>query len=133
MQLLRKSAMNDGHMRSVVFISHPNVVVSRELPVPQWPLSNIGKARLNATLAQPWIRGISAVYSSTEQKAIDGPRSWHDICHWASRSSTNWVKTTGLQPAFFRRASSKSWQTSSLPSRLNRCVGGKQSSQLSSE
>jgi broad specificity phosphatase PhoE len=25
-----------------------------------------------AALAQPWIRGISAVYSSTEQKAIDG-------------------------------------------------------------
>ena len=72
MQFSRKLAKNGGHMRSVVFISHPNVAVSRKLPVPQWPLSSVGRARMNAALAQPWIRGISAVYSSTEQKAIDG-------------------------------------------------------------
>lgn len=58
-------------MRRVLFISHPNVVVSREVPVPQWPLSSIGRNRMAASLVQPWIPDISAVYCSTEQKSID--------------------------------------------------------------
>ena len=58
-------------MRRVLFISHPDVVVSRDVPVPQWPLSVVGRARMHAALVQPWIPEISAVYCSTEQKAID--------------------------------------------------------------
>lgn len=59
-------------MRQVLFISHPNVVVSREVPVPQWPLSSLGRERMTAALAQPWIAEISALYCSTERKSIDG-------------------------------------------------------------
>jgi broad specificity phosphatase PhoE len=54
------------------FITHPNVVVSRDVPVPRWPLSTLGKQRMRAGLAQPWVREIGAIYCSTEQKAIDG-------------------------------------------------------------
>ena len=54
------------------FITHPNVVISRDVPVPRWPLSELGKKRMRAGLAQPWVRDVSAVYCSTEQKAIDG-------------------------------------------------------------
>jgi len=54
------------------FVTHPNVVVSREVAVPRWPLSDRGKTRMRAGLAQPWIRNVSAIYCSTEQKAIDG-------------------------------------------------------------
>ena len=53
------------------FVTHPNVVVSREVAVPRWPLSDLGKTRMRAGLAQPWIRNVSAIYCSTEQKAID--------------------------------------------------------------
>lgn len=59
-------------MRKLIFISHPNVVVSKTVPVPQWPLSELGRARMQASLAQPWVREISAVYCSTEQKSVDG-------------------------------------------------------------
>jgi len=59
-------------VRKLLFISHPNVVISREVPVPQWPLSAVGRARMNAALAQPWVPDISAVYCSTEQKSMDG-------------------------------------------------------------
>ena len=59
-------------MRRVVFISHPNVVISSHVPVPQWPLSDLGRARMNAALAQPWVAEISAVYSSAEQKSMGG-------------------------------------------------------------
>lgn len=62
------AAMN----RRCIFITHPNVVISREVPVPQWPLSERGRERMRAGLAQPWVRDIGAIWCSTEQKAIDG-------------------------------------------------------------
>lgn len=58
--------------RSFYFITHPNVVVSRDVPVPRWPLSELGRKRMHAGLRQPWVRDITAIYCSTEQKAIDG-------------------------------------------------------------
>ena len=59
-------------MRRFYFITHPNVVVSRDVPVPRWPLSELGKQRMRAGLRQPWIREVTSIYCSTEQKAIDG-------------------------------------------------------------
>ena len=56
------------------FITHPNVVVSRDVPVPRWPLSELGRQRMRAGLHQPWVKDIKAIYCSTEQKAIDGAR-----------------------------------------------------------
>lgn len=57
--------------RRLYFISHPNVVVNAAVPVPRWPLSAVGRARMVEGLRQPWIRDIGAIYASTEQKAID--------------------------------------------------------------
>jgi len=59
-------------VKTLYFITHPNVVISRDVPVPRWPLSELGKKRMRAGLAQPWIREVTAIYCSTEQKAIDG-------------------------------------------------------------
>ena len=39
--------------------------------MPQWPLSEVGRARMRAGLGQPWIADIGAIYCSTERKAID--------------------------------------------------------------
>ena len=59
----------------IYFISHPDVVIDPEVPVPQWPLSERGRARMRAMLTQqPWVAGVRAVHASTEQKAIDGAR-----------------------------------------------------------
>ena len=60
--------------RAVYFITHPNVVISRSVPVPQWSLSELGRARMEQGLSQPWVKTVTSVYSSTEQKAIDGAR-----------------------------------------------------------
>jgi broad specificity phosphatase PhoE len=57
--------------RALYFITHPNVVVSRDVPVPQWPLSEHGRARMRAGLAQPWIAALRAIYCSTERKAVE--------------------------------------------------------------
>jgi broad specificity phosphatase PhoE len=59
-------------VRTFYFITHPNVVISRDVPVPRWPLSELGKQRMRAGLRQPWIREVTSIYCSTEQKAIDG-------------------------------------------------------------
>jgi len=59
-------------VRTFYLITHPNVVISRDVPVPRWPLSDLGKQRMRAGLRQPWIRDVTAIYCSTEQKAIDG-------------------------------------------------------------
>lgn len=58
--------------RELVFITHPDVVISPEVPVPRWPLSARGRERMRAGLRQPWVAEVGAVYCSTEQKARDG-------------------------------------------------------------
>ena len=47
-------------------------MVSRDVPVQRWPLSELGKKRMRAGLRQPWVRDVTSIYCSTEQKAIDG-------------------------------------------------------------
>jgi broad specificity phosphatase PhoE len=59
-------------MRLVYFITHPEVVIDPQIPVPRWPLSQRGRERIGILLTKPWISTIGAVYCSTEQKAIDG-------------------------------------------------------------
>lgn len=54
------------------FISHPNVQVRPDAPVPEWPLSELGHARMRRCLRLPWVAGIEAIFCSTERKAIDG-------------------------------------------------------------
>ena len=61
-----------GAGRTFYFITHPDVVISREVPVTQWPLSPRGSERMARGFGQPWIRDVSAVYCSSERKAIDG-------------------------------------------------------------
>ena len=59
-------------MKTVYFITHPEVVIDPAVPVPRWPLSVQGLARMRLLLRQPWVTQITAVYCSAEQKAIDG-------------------------------------------------------------
>jgi broad specificity phosphatase PhoE len=94
--------------RIFYFITHPNVVVSRDIPVPRWPLSDLGRARMRAGLSQPWIRDITSVYCSTEQKAIDSAeilaRHLSIPCRQAAELGENDRSSTGfLDPAEFER------------------------------
>ena len=61
-----------GAARHAYFITHPNVVISADVPVPRWPLSPRGRERMAAGLRQPWVADVTAVVCSSEQKAIDG-------------------------------------------------------------
>jgi broad specificity phosphatase PhoE len=58
--------------RDVYLITHPDVRVDPQTPVPDWSLSERGLSRMRAGLAQPWIAKLSVVYSSAERKAREG-------------------------------------------------------------
>jgi broad specificity phosphatase PhoE len=59
-------------MASLIFITHPEVVIDPAVPIPQWPLSALGRSRLERFAADPVLRDVRAIYSSAERKAMDG-------------------------------------------------------------
>jgi len=59
-------------MASLIFITHPEVVIDPARPIPEWPLNATGRARMERFAGLLADRDVSAVYSSTEQKAMDG-------------------------------------------------------------
>jgi broad specificity phosphatase PhoE len=59
-------------MTLLYFITHPDVLIDPNVPVPDWPLSPRGRDRMQTMLAQPWVPTLGAVWCSTERKAIDG-------------------------------------------------------------
>ncbi len=59
-------------MGVIVFITHPEVVIDPAVPVPRWPLSPVGRARMEALAERLAGREVAAVWSSDEQKAMDG-------------------------------------------------------------
>jgi broad specificity phosphatase PhoE len=69
---LRRLTRYARRMATVFFITHPDVLIDPAVPVPNWPLSPRGIARMHAMLRQPWVPQIRHVASSTERKAMDG-------------------------------------------------------------
>lgn len=58
--------------RQLIFLTHAEVAIDPDVPVPDWGLSEIGRARHAAFAADPALAGVSAVYTSEERKAIEG-------------------------------------------------------------
>ena len=50
-------------------VTHPEVRVDPDVPVPEWGLSDAGRARLRHLLALPWVPGLTRVVTSAERKA----------------------------------------------------------------
>lgn len=59
-------------MSTILFLTHPEVVIDPAVPVPRWPLSEKGRRRMGLFLDEVRGRNITAVWSSDEQKALDG-------------------------------------------------------------
>ena len=59
-------------MASLIFITHPEVVIDPNQPIPEWPLNVTGRARMERFTSMLADRDVSAVYASTERKAMDG-------------------------------------------------------------
>jgi len=51
------------------YVSHPEVIIDPEVPVPAWVLSKQGRDRAQALVGQPWVESVGRVVSSPETKA----------------------------------------------------------------
>jgi broad specificity phosphatase PhoE len=59
-------------MASLIFITHPEVIIDPAQPITEWPLNAIGRSRMERFAGMIADRDVSAVYASTERKAMDG-------------------------------------------------------------
>ncbi len=60
--------------RSVLFVTHPEVVIDPAVPVPRWKLSPKGVARMTEFARDPAVAKVTSIYASDETKARDGAR-----------------------------------------------------------
>lgn len=58
-------------MSTIYFVTHPEVVIDPQRPVPRWHLSDAGIARMRAFANTASISGVATVWASTETKAIE--------------------------------------------------------------
>ena len=90
-----------GTMPRILFVTHPEVVIDPGKPVSEWPLSPLGRERMQRFAE--YLRGgkIEVIYSSDEQKALDGasiladalgiPAKINDELGENDRSSTGYI------------------------------------------
>lgn len=57
-----------------IYLTHPEVEIDPAVPVPQWGLSSIGRARAAKAADLPFVNEIGAVVASGETKAIETAR-----------------------------------------------------------
>lgn len=109
-----------------LYVTHPQVAMDAGVPVPDWGLSELGRARAEALAARPWVRRLARVVTSTERKARETaailargagvkPEAWPDL-HENDRSATGFLPPEEFEAtadAFFAwpRASVRGWET----------------------
>ena len=59
------------HTGNVLFMTHPQVTIDPAIPVPEWTLSGLGRARLTRLADSGLLEHVTAIYSSGERKAVD--------------------------------------------------------------
>lgn len=58
-------------MTRVVYLSHPQVAIDPAVPVPDWGLSPLGRARTAAFAALPFFSEMTRIVASRERKSIE--------------------------------------------------------------
>ncbi len=58
-------------MARVLYLSHPQVAIDPSVPVPDWGLSPLGRARTEAFARHPALGDVERIVSSRERKAIE--------------------------------------------------------------
>lgn len=84
------------------YITHPQVRIDANIPVPEWGLSDIGRARAFAMLDQPWVGPVRRIVSSAERKAVETAEILAQHLHLAvevrERMHENDRSATGFLP-----------------------------------
>ncbi len=113
-------------MGVVRYLSHPQVRISAEIPVPRWGLSDIGRERTEAMCGQSWLDSTTRLVTSGETKALETaaiiaaatglPIEVRPSTHENDRSGTGFVppdRFEQLADAFFAEpdVSVEGWET----------------------
>ena len=101
-------------MGRVFYLSHPQVEIDPAVPVPDWALSAVGRARAHAAAAAAWMEDMTTIVSSLERKAVEtaaiigGARgvaaTSNAAMHENDRSATGYLKMEAFErmaDAFF--------------------------------
>ncbi len=112
--------------RNLIILTHAQVRMDPDVPVPDWPLSDQGAARHQSFNLNPVLDNVTAIYSSQEQKARDGaaihaahrnltPVALHAL-HENDRSATGFLPPADFEEvadAFFAQPdhSVRGWET----------------------
>lgn len=107
------------------YLSHPQVAIDPQVSVPQWHLSDEGRARLQTLAGKNWIGSLRRIVSSDETKAIETaiavgaltglPHEVLPDLHENDRSSTGFLEPDAFEAAadaFFAdpEASYRGWE-----------------------
>jgi hypothetical protein len=63
--------MKYGPMGILRFVTHPQVRISTDIPVPLWGLSDVDRTRAYQLSTQPWLPTTTRLISSAETKALE--------------------------------------------------------------
>lgn len=58
-------------MATIRYLSHPQVAIDPAVPVPDWGLSPLGRARSQAFAAAPVLKATRRIVASSERKAVE--------------------------------------------------------------
>ncbi|MDA9505430.1 phosphoglycerate mutase [Bradyrhizobium sp. CCBAU 11386] len=89
-------------MSIVRYLTHPQVQIDPDVPVPQWGLSLIGRTRTEAVAHAGWLASTTQVISSGERKAVEAAEiiagrlgimiDIREAMHENDRSATGFLK-----------------------------------------
>lgn len=89
-------------MTTVYFVTHPEVNIDANVPVPHWSLSDKGKERIRAFCTRPELAAVTDVFVSDERKALDCAEAFKDShnLHFTAdpRLGENDRSSTGFVP-----------------------------------
>jgi broad specificity phosphatase PhoE len=109
-----------------LYITHPQVRIEADVPVPDWSLSDIGAQRVRRAAVLPWAKALRRIVSSSERKAVETARIFARASgvevetaadmHENDRSATGFLPPDEFERAadwFFAnpQASYKGWET----------------------
>jgi len=110
--------------RRLSYVSHPEVAIDPDLPVPDWGLNPLGRGRVKALAASGWPRGPARLVSSPERKAQQtaallargAPFETHPRTGEIDRSATGYLphaRHEALADALFAHPaqSAEGWET----------------------
>lgn len=72
-------------MKTIYFITHPNVIVDPNQPPQEWHLSETGEERVKTLGQEHFWRYVQHIFTSPENRALETSQILHDIHHIAVR------------------------------------------------